>query len=273
MALLPRSRRQPVRIAADGRAYLNVGSGAHGSPEWNNVDVLRAPGVVRHDLRRPLPYDANRFDAVYASHVLEHFDPDRGLALLVEMRRVASPGAPVRIVVPDLERICRDYLARLSEAVEASTPEARRRLAWMRIELLDQMVRTRSGGRMLAAIASGEVDPAEARARLGDELAAVIDAGGQQRPGAVPRPRAMLAKVAANALARWRTPARTGELHRWMYDRVSLAEAMTAAGLRDVRQVAHDQSSIPAWERWALDTSRFGPGPRKPDSLYMEGRA
>lgn len=267
---MPRSRRLPVRAAADGITYLNVGSGPHAAPGWTNVDLARAPGVDRHDLRRPLPYEDASFDAVYASHVLEHFDPPGGLRLLREMRRVARPGAPVRIVVPDLERIVRDYVTRLDRQLDAPTPQGERELSWIRLELLDQLTRRRSGGQMLPAIRSGVVDPADVRARTGDELAAIIDAVPSPRSSS---PRALLGRAAGAILARWHTPSRTGELHRWMYDRLSLAQAMTAAGIRDPRPVAFDESAIPAWDQHALDASRLGPGPRKPDSLFMEGHA
>jgi SAM-dependent methyltransferase len=65
------------------------------------------------DLTRRLPFGPNTIDAVYHSHLLEHFDPPVAEGFLLEVRRVLKPGGIQRIVVPDLECACRAYLAHL----------------------------------------------------------------------------------------------------------------------------------------------------------------
>lgn len=124
---------------------LNLGCGAKTHPDCINIDwsihlriarnrVLRAlsgllgkrrqahiaaltANIVVHDLRRGIPCPDQSADAVYHSHVLEHIDrnlsdPSRDPALLFirECRRVLKPGGVLRIVVPDLECACRNYL-------------------------------------------------------------------------------------------------------------------------------------------------------------------
>lgn len=61
----------------------------------------------------------------------------------------------------------------------------------------------------------------------------------------------------------------SGEVHRWMYDRVSLAEILVEAGFRSPRKVGATESAIPGFASCALDTEADGEV-RKPDSLYME---
>ena len=63
---------------------------------------------------------------------------------------------------------------------------------------------------------------------------------------------------------------RSGEVHQWMYDRFSLSRALTDAGFVDVGARAADESAIEGFARYGLETA--GGRPRKPDSLYMEGR-
>lgn len=52
------------------------------------------------------------FEALYASHVLEHFDfRDELVPVLHGWRRVLRPGGTLYISVPDLERLCQIYVA------------------------------------------------------------------------------------------------------------------------------------------------------------------
>lgn len=255
--------------AADGSVLLNVGAGLHASPEWTNIDLADAPHVIRHDIRRGLPFAPATFDAVYASHVLEHLTPDDGGALVAEMRRVLRPGGVLRLAVPDLERTARSYLERLEQAADADDPRYR----WIKLELLDQLVRDRSGGLMLRALRDGTVDPQDVSERIGDELLDAVNA---------PAPAGAAAGLRARVLAtrpgqRLRTyllerndPRKLGEVHRWMYDRVDLVGLLRAHGFSDAAPTTHDVSRIPAWERYRLDSTPDGTRPRKPDSLFVE---
>jgi SAM-dependent methyltransferase len=62
---------------------------------------------------------------------------------------------------------------------------------------------------------------------------------------------------------------RRGELHRWMYDRISLECALQAAGFPNVEVVDFMQSSIPDWTAIGLDVGVDG-REYKPESLYVE---
>jgi hypothetical protein len=55
-----------------------------------------------------------------------------------------------------------------------------------------------------------------------------------------------------------------------MYDRFSLRRALERAGFFEVRICAADESAIPGFARYGLETTDGRA--RKPDSLYMEGR-
>lgn len=96
---------------------LNLGCGSTrpGEP-WVNVDnfgeqfapdspelvqVLSEPNYVEADLTKRLPFDDGSVDGVLLSHVLEHFDAQQGLALLLEAYRVLNHGGLVLVSVPD----------------------------------------------------------------------------------------------------------------------------------------------------------------------------
>ena len=93
---------QPLKVLPEGLVYLNIGCGGKFFKEWNNLELYGGEDVVIHDIRRPLPYPDNSFDAVYHSHVLEHLNPEEAKSLLQEVRRVLKANGICRIVVPDL---------------------------------------------------------------------------------------------------------------------------------------------------------------------------
>jgi SAM-dependent methyltransferase len=69
------------------------------------------PAHVRYlNLNKPLPFQDDSVDAVYASHVWEHLYRDRMLFLTHECFRVLKPGGVLRLVVPDLRHFCSEYL-------------------------------------------------------------------------------------------------------------------------------------------------------------------
>lgn len=126
---------------------LNLGSGVKtsASPDVTNIDwsmylrlrrnpVLRrlAPlliqgerlerfrslpdNIVVHDLATGVPFADGTVDAVYSSHMLEHLDRTVAGTFLTEIHRVLKPSGIVRIVVPDFERACRNYISHVALA-------------------------------------------------------------------------------------------------------------------------------------------------------------
>ena len=88
-------------------------------------------------------------DLVYHSHLLEHFSKADGQKLITECFRVLRPGGILRIVVPDLEGIARNYIKCLEVALTTPANElAISNYNWMLLELYDQTVRNNSGGNM-----------------------------------------------------------------------------------------------------------------------------
>jgi SAM-dependent methyltransferase len=68
------------------------------------------PDIVVHDVRKRLPFSDASMTAVYSSHLLEHLYLDEAQRLLAECRRVLVPGGVLRLVVPVLRAIVREYL-------------------------------------------------------------------------------------------------------------------------------------------------------------------
>jgi len=179
----------------------------------------------------------------------------------------------LRLVVPDLEGIVREYLRQL-EAAERGEPGAAARHEWMTVELLDQLVRRVSGGVMARWWRSRPLAAREfIEKRLGAEASVWIQrfedeaksGGGLLSRGEIYQGSESEGKKMARFLAQ-------GEVHRWMYDRVALARILREAGFQEPTVCAADQSRIKDFASYHLDTDENG-RIRKPDSLFMEAVA
>ena len=133
--MMQSSSKRKTKEAPNGKTYLNLGCGARVHKDWNHVDfshyaflknhmvmakMLRKAGlisdlrwerlcgmtsdVLRHDLRRGIPWEEHRFDFVYHSHFLEHLHRSDAQTFLLDCYRVLKPNGIIRVVVPDLHK-------------------------------------------------------------------------------------------------------------------------------------------------------------------------
>jgi SAM-dependent methyltransferase len=258
---------------------LNIGCGQRFHPEWVNLDLHPANESVQlWDLQNDLPFPDGSFDVVYHSHVLEHFSKADGLRLLERCGRVLRPNGVIRIAVPDLEAIARLYLEALGKSLDGDSIW-RQRYEWILLEMYDQTVRESPGGEMLAYLRRDPVPEREfVASRLGGEFRRII--GGTAPPPTQQRKEGignfLSRKLARLSLGRKGIRVhdasafrQSGEIHRWMYDRYSLAGLLESAGFCDAQAVGPAESRIPNWNGFHLDTEPDG-SVYKPDSLYME---
>lgn len=265
---------------------VNVGCGQTFHSEWLNFDVVpTAPGVKRWDLRRGLPFAEGEVDAVYSSHVLEHLNYEEAKRFIRDSWRILKPGGILRIFVPDLEQTTRAYLAELDALREGKQTDSAN-YDWLKLELLDQLVRHHSGGAMASYLLNPNIpNPDFVRSRIGQEAENFFKIA--QQPQTTKRflkkilkplrhPREFLAKIliwpilgkrGADALdvGLFRL---SGEAHLWMYDSYSLKVLIEGCGFHDCCVVPAFESRIPEFSRYNLDV--VDGQVRKPDSLFME---
>lgn len=280
---------------------LNVGCGRCYHNVWVNLDLSHADSqVLQHDLVTGLPFEDDHFDAVYHSHVLEHLAPDEGAAMVQECFRVLKPGGVLRIVVPDLEQIARLYLQQHELACQGDEL-AMANYDWMKLELIDQMVRRRSGGSMGQFMTSPMIsNPEFVLSRLGSEFGVCLAAARQEQPeqngvDQVPfrqntpkqswlsrikkrmvelRQRWVLKFVGLVLGKKMRQACEEGifrsqgEVHRWMYDRHSLNQLCLQCGFVDCAPQTAFESQIQSFNEFQLDA--IDGRVRKPDSLFFE---
>jgi SAM-dependent methyltransferase len=130
-----------TQAVEDPALWINLGSGPVQTPGWVSLDgSLQAlfsgrprlaaiagrltgrpvgqwpAGIVRADLRRPLPFADASAAVIYSSHTLEHLHRDDAIRALCEARRVLRPGGICRVVVPDVGAIVGWYLEKAASA-------------------------------------------------------------------------------------------------------------------------------------------------------------
>jgi predicted SAM-dependent methyltransferase len=274
----------------------NLGCGNQICPGWINIDIVRTgPSVVAHDLSTGIPLPNASCEVVYHSHVLEHLKRPDAQFFMRECFRVLKPGGILRVAVPDLEQVCRQYLLTLDQAL-AKEARAAYDYEWIMLELFDQIVRPQSGGSMRAYLQQnplpnetfvyeriGEVGR-QMVSSLRGSVGQVGHSSGDLSLGIAACLRKMGWRMGAQLIQKlvfWASGRRFieacrlgrfrmgGEVHQWMYDRYSLAQLMMSVGLKDPRQESALTSRILGWTDVPLDVLPDRTV-RKPDSLFME---
>lgn len=66
--------------------------------------------IMVRDVRKKLPFDDESIDFIYSSHLIEHLRKDEAESVLRECFRVLKRDGLIRLLVPDLELMARNYL-------------------------------------------------------------------------------------------------------------------------------------------------------------------
>ena len=268
---------------------LNIGCGATHHPDWINLDVLSSdPSVLPVDINNGLPFSADTISVCYSSHLLEHLDQDGARNFLAECVRVLKSGGVIRLAVPDLEGIAREYL-RVLDIVATGDRTRESDYDWIMLEMYDQTVRNHSGGEMAHFLQNLDVNNRSfVKSRIGAEAEnfwaeRIVPKQPLARPS-IQKRLLIITKTLHMKFVGWiilllagkfaRMSFQTGvfrsggEVHQWMYDRFSLVRLLERADFVDVKICAATESRIPEYEKYSLDT--LNGVTRKPDSIYIE---
>ena len=265
--------------------YLNLGCGYWFHSSWTNVDfVSTGTNVLSHNLLKGIPFENENFEVVYHSHVLEHFSKEDGEVFLKECFRVIKRNGVIRIAVPDLEVIAKEYTKNLELALEGDK-EASYNYEWIKLEMYDQTVRNKSGGDMAKFLSQKEIPNEDyVFGRLGEE-ARNIRKMQPPNPSHSNSPLKFtifiknivknfyknIVKVRLKPYQKEREIGRfrqSGEIHLWMYDRYSLSKILKEIGFAHIEVKTAFTSQIPNWNSYKLESNNkmiF-----KPDSLFIE---
>jgi len=89
---------------------VNVGCGKEPFPGWINLDLDPAtPADILWDVTDGLPFPDDSCAFIYSEHFLEHIPVAEGVRFLTECRRSLQPGGVVRIGMPGVQDVVREY--------------------------------------------------------------------------------------------------------------------------------------------------------------------
>lgn len=242
---------------------VNIGCGSNYDNRWINLDLHPSKFVKHHNIKKSLPFPSQSVDVIYHSHVLEHLTKKEANNFIKDCFRVLKKGGIMRVVVPDLEQICIEYLKNLDKGFSTSDSKFIARYNWNKIEIFDQILRKKSGGEMLDSIVNKKIDSDYVIKRNGDELKSLLNITDTKN--------GLLKYKIINFLKHFRkSPQNSGEAHKWMYDKLDLKLLLEKFGFNNYNIVNYNDSLISNWTDYNLDKSKNGNMPRKPDSLFVE---
>jgi predicted SAM-dependent methyltransferase len=258
---------------------LNIGCGNKFHPDWHNADYNPVSDQVSFvDIKKSLPYSDNSFDVIYHSQVLEHLTRIEGEYFISECFRILKPGGIIRIVVPDLENIVKEYLSQLKLNKENPTSENFKNYTWILLELFDQVSRNKSLGEMGEFLSSKEkINPDYVISRIGNTARSFIEKSKplkkkqtfytlfRQRISKIKSRIKSLLSCEALEIGSFR---KSGEVHYWMYDSFSLGKLLEDVGFNKIQSLDPFSSNIPKWNSFELDLKNGNV--IDPNSVFVE---
>lgn len=267
------------------KTFVNIACGSTYVDGWHNFDYAPvSPAVSKANLLGRLPLSDASVDVLYSSHFLEYIPRKRVRAFLSECFRVLKPGGQIRLVLPDLEDICREYLHQ-RDAGEHSKAD------FVVLELIDQCVRTVSGGELgeyYNYVRYGDHGSNIAdyiAIRTGEEVLGtpvIISMSWSRVLDVLRQPSKVIGLMERIycRLVTWFLPSafreqnvsftQVGEGHTWIYDFYELSRLLEKAGFVSIRKLSFNQSGIEDFPLSPLDVNTEGHPRKGLESMYVE---
>ena len=262
---------------------LNIACGNRYHLEWKNIDFhSETDEVMNVNILNGLPFKNETFDVVYSSHFFEHLNTDQAKFVLRESKRVLKKNGILRVVVPDLENICREYLDILEKSKIDKSYE--KKYHWIMIEMLDQLTRVKSGGKMYDYFVKLQTknDPEMSKYildRVGYKTGP--DNSAQNKKITISKIKykvlytylkfiRLLIPKKIRDLVLVNTP--VGEKHLWMYDKFSMKLLLEHLGFIEIKNKLFNESEIKNFNNYHLDITLSGTPYKGTSSLYIEAR-
>ncbi|MCZ2207368.1 methyltransferase domain-containing protein [Cylindrospermopsis raciborskii] len=259
------------------------------SNDWINLDYASSDVHVRQaNLLETLPFDSNSISLVYSSHFLEHIPLAQVPSFLKECYRILKPGGIIRLVLPDFEEMCHEYISQLHQG-----DYTKARLCI--IDIIDQCVRLNSGGQLAKVYEEYSKIPSNNK----DIIEYIYSRSGQCLPIATSKPynfrelsllfrkpRLILRKIASHLNLMWIrivvsllpkafrqqniSFSGIGERHQWLWDFISTKKILEEVGFDAVSRFSFNTSQVCGFPFEPLDVNPDGRPRKGKQSMYLE---
>ena len=265
-----------------GNKILNLGCGGiyEKSPNWVNLDFTsNSVHVQRANLLSKLAFEEGEFDGVYSSHFLEHIPYEKVPAFLLECFRVLKPGGMIRLVLPNFEEMCVEYLRQLKTGDYEKAN-------FVVIEIIDQCVRQVSGGELGKLYSSLHND--NSKKELKQYICERTGADFTVKPVVVGGFSNLKNKYFNKARKYWInfllsmlplafrqqnvTLTEVGESHKWLWDFYQIKSMLEKVGFSGVEMLSHNKTNFPDKTFSNLDINSEGLPRKGIDSMFIEAR-
>lgn len=247
-----------IKRLSDGRAMLNLACGTRMHWGWNNLDFSPYARLRRRSLLTKVLYKI-RFISEERHRRLQEVDPEVIQWNLRKGIPFADNTFDVLYHSHFLEHLERTAAAKFLQECHRALKVG----GILRVVVPDLQVLMLAYLESLKAAESGNPEGLRNHQRaineLFDQMVRTEVTGTTEQKGWVARVERLIRRNAAKA----------GELHRWMYDRYSLAKLLESIGFKNIQQQDASSSHISDWEIFHLDRNEGGT-PYKPESLYLE---
>lgn len=250
---------------------LNIGCGDTFGRDWINLDLFPKQGIKKINVKKRLPFLNDSIDAIYHSHLLEHLERQQAKKFLSECYRIIKPNGIMRVAVPDLQIICKEYLKNLSLAKNSQNKIDILNYQWNKIQLLDQLVRTKAGGEMAKIVSSKPLNKEYIESVCGQIFFTKNNKKTKIKKllNLIKKFKLQQIFIHFKRLIAKDEARLTGEKHYWMYDELDLKLILEEIGFKNFMIKECNNSNIENWKQDGLEINNIGKC-RKPDSLFVE---
>jgi len=264
------------------KKFLNLACGDYfvDSNEWVNVDwAPKSNKVKQANLLTKLPFPNETFDLVYCSHFIEHISIENLSNFSNECNRVLKTDGRIRLVLPDLENIAREYISNLDKNFQIFAE-------FNVVEMIDQCVRKKSGGELIKWYKNSQTNPellAYVSKRTGYLFSSKVNGKNSFLSRvrnltwrlALIKTQKVYVKILLFMLPTWykenhvsRTA--TGEQHVWMHDFNSIQKLLFRNGFVSICKLDAQNSKEKSFPIYPLDTDTSGISRKGEESMYVE---
>ena len=232
--------------------------------------------LIKHNLLSPLKFNDNTFDFIYCSHFIEHLTKDQLRRFLNECYRILKPNGIIRIVTPDFDEMVFTYTNLINSG-------KKNQAAFVKLEIIDQLVRKRSGGELYDYYSNdlSEQFVSFIRSRTGEELSS------STRPtnfkSFISKLRRLIFRSYVKLIC-FLLPkafknlnvsfADVGELHQWLWSENELITQLHHLNFKDCQKMNYTESLSSYFkDSYLIDLDINRSLPRKgSESMYIEAK-